>query len=101
MRRVLGRIARNYGRVRNGLPEGCPEQLDLEFLRYIWNFNAKTKPRILAAVEQFGSHAKLHMLRSDRDAERLLVDSSRLAPAPVNASRPPQPIPQSAAPNPD
>lgn len=101
IRRVLGRIARGYGRVRAGLPEGCPERLDLEFLRFIWNFNAKTKPRISAAVEEFGSHAKLHTLRSDRDAERLLAEASGLFPAPVSASPPQPPIPRSAVPNPD
>jgi adenylate kinase family enzyme len=99
IRRVLGRIARDYGRVRDGLPEGCPERLDLEFLRFIWNFNAKTKPRLIAAVEQFGSHAKLHALRSDRDAERLLAEVSSLAPAQLSASQLPQPSLRSAPPS--
>ena len=99
IRRVIGRIARDYGRVRDGLPEGCPERFDLEFLRYIWNFNAKHKPRVAAALEQFGSHVTLHMLRSDRDAERLLAEVSSLAPTLVSASRPPRPIPRSAPPS--
>ena len=99
IRRVLVRIARDYGRTRYGLPEGCPERLDPEFLRYIWNFNAKNKPRILAAFEQFGSHAKLHTLRSDRDGERLLAEVSRLAPVPISASPRQPPIPRSAPPS--
>jgi adenylate kinase family enzyme len=99
IRRVLARITQDYGRTRNGLPEGCPERFDLEFLRYIWNFNAKNKPRILAAFEQFGSHVKLHTLRSDRDAERLLAEVSRLTPAPISASPRQPPILQSAPPS--
>lgn len=99
MRRVLGRVAHDYGRVRNGLPEGCPEHLSLEFLRYIWNYKAKSRPRLIGKLEQFGSHAKLHTLRSDRDAERLLAEVSSLAPAPLSASRPPRPSLRSAPPS--
>ncbi len=101
IRRVIGRIARDYGRVRSGLPEGCPEQLDIEFLRYIWNFNAKTKPRILAAVEQFGSHVIMHTLRSDRDAERLLAEVTARGITALTASPLPPPSQQSAPPSRD
>lgn len=81
IRRVLGRVAWNYGRVRDGLPEGCPEHFDLEFLRYIWSFNARQRPRLVTALEKFGSHTTLHTLRSDRDAERLLAELRTLMPA--------------------
>ena len=73
IRRVLVRIVRDYGRVREGLPEGCPEKLDLEFLRYIWSFNRDHRPKIIAALEKFGSHARLYRFRSDREAQTLLV----------------------------
>jgi adenylate kinase family enzyme len=99
LRRVLVRTARNVGRVRDGLPEGCPERFNVEFLRYIWNFNAVHRPRLLAACEKFGSHAKLHTLRSDEDAERLLTEVSTLRTEPVSASPPQPPIPRSAPPS--
>ena len=99
MRRVLGRIARDYGRVRNGLPEGCPEHLSFEFLRYIWSYNAKSRPRLIAKLEEFGVHAKLHTLRSDRDAERLLSDVRAFGAGPVSASQLPQPSLRSAPPS--
>jgi adenylate kinase family enzyme len=74
--RVFGRIAGDYGRVRNGMAEGCPERLDLEFLHYIWNFNDRSRPKILAALATHGSHVRLHWLKSDRDAEKLLAELS-------------------------
>ena len=72
LRRVLGRTLKDLGRVREGGPEGCPERFDLEFLRYVWNFNVTSRPSIVAALESHGSHARLHRLQADKDAERLL-----------------------------
>lgn len=96
LRRVLVRTARNVGRVREGLPEGCPERLNVEFLRWIWNFNAKHRPRLIAAFEKFGSHAAVHILKSDRDAERLLTELATHDTVPISASLLRPPIPRSA-----
>ena len=99
LRRVLARTARNAGRVRDGLPEGCPERLNVEFLRWIWNFNAKHRPRLIAAFEEFGAHAAVHRLKSDRDAERLLAELPAHDAVPISASQPPLPTPRSAPPS--
>ncbi|MEM6758854.1 MAG: AAA family ATPase [Pseudomonadota bacterium] len=37
MWRVIKRTVRHYGRTRPDLPDGCPEQVSLEFWRWIWN----------------------------------------------------------------
>jgi adenylate kinase family enzyme len=72
MKRVLGRVASDYGRVREGMPEGCPERLDLKFLRYVWDFKANYRPRLEAALDQYGQHLMLYQLRSDREADAFL-----------------------------
>ena len=36
---VLKRIITTYGTVRPDMGEGCPERFDLEFLKWVWNFN--------------------------------------------------------------
>jgi hypothetical protein len=73
---VLTRTARDYGRVRKDYAPGCPERLDPEFLRYIWNFNRRTKPKILARLETDGSHCLVHRRASDDEAESFLVELS-------------------------
>ncbi len=78
VRRVLWRTARSYGRQREGGPDGCPERFDLEFLRYIWNFRAQHQPKLVAALEEFGSHARLRRLATDQDGERLREDHAAL-----------------------
>lgn len=37
--RVLKRVVRNYGKVRDDMAEGCQEHFDLEFLKYVYSFN--------------------------------------------------------------
>jgi adenylate kinase family enzyme len=72
LRRVAWRIATTYGRVRPDLAEGCPEQLDWEFLRFVWDFNAKSRPQIVAALAEHGGHVKPVVVERDADARRFL-----------------------------
>lgn len=51
--RVLRRTLSNRGRVRPEGPEGCPEQLAVEFLRYAATWNRLRRARTLALVERF------------------------------------------------
>jgi adenylate kinase family enzyme len=71
--RVVGRVLRGYGRARAELPAGCPEHIDLAFLRYIWDFPAKHRPGIVSAIEQVGQHLRLIRLCSDRASEEFLA----------------------------
>jgi adenylate kinase family enzyme len=73
MRRVLMRIFSGYGQTRPDLPEGCPEQFDIGFLRYVWDFPRKHRPRIASGIERFGAHLRVARLASDHDAERYLA----------------------------
>jgi adenylate kinase family enzyme len=77
VRGVLTRLVREYGRTRVDLPDGCPECFDLEFLMYVWNFNAAHRPRIVAALEKFAGQAQLHRLKSRMDAERFMATIER------------------------
>jgi adenylate kinase family enzyme len=70
--RALWRVVTNYGRVRDDLAPGCPEKLDLEFLRYIWDFNAKTRPQIVTMLAEHGRHLEPVVFRRDRDVARFL-----------------------------
>lgn len=72
LRRALLRAVTNYGRVRSDLAPGCPEKLDLEFLRYIWDFNTKSRPQIETRLEHHGRHLAPVVFRRDGDAARFL-----------------------------
>ena len=42
---VAKRILTTYGTVRPDMGEGCPERFDLDFLKWVWNFNQKNRER--------------------------------------------------------
>ena len=71
--RVARRIATSYGEVRPDMAEGCPEQIDFEFLRYIWRFHGNYDHRIHAAIEKHGLNRRTIMIRSDREAQDYLT----------------------------
>ena len=70
--RVLRRIAQTYGQVREDMAPGCPEQVDLAFLRYVWTFPKKHRPRITAALARHDALPRTAILRSDREAQAFL-----------------------------
>ncbi len=42
---VCKRIITTYGKVRPDMGEGCPERIDPEFLKWVWNFNKNKRQR--------------------------------------------------------
>ncbi|MGA7490238.1 MAG: topology modulation protein [Xanthobacteraceae bacterium] len=73
LRRVLLRTLAGYGRTRPDLPESCPERFDISFMRYVWDFPEKHRPRIVARIERFGGHLRIARLGNDRDAHEFLA----------------------------
>ncbi len=67
---VLRRWAGNLGR--DVQAEGCPEHVDLGFLRWIWRFPRDSRPRLDAALERHRDHLRVVELRSRREAEAFL-----------------------------
>jgi len=78
LRRVVWRIATTYGRVRPDPAPGCPEQVDWEFLRFVWDFNRKSRPQIVAGLRaHLAEPTALVVFRKDREGERFLADAGR------------------------
>ena len=42
---VLKRVVTTYGKVRPDMGEDCPERIDLDFLKWVWNFNKNKRER--------------------------------------------------------
>lgn len=78
LRRVIGRRFLYAGRSRPDMADGCPEKIDWEFLRYIWNFESKEAPEIMNEIAKHGSGVpiiELHTL----DAVRALLAHAKMA----------------------
>lgn len=73
LRGVLGRVFREHGRTRVDMAPGCTERLDVAFLRWVWNFRRKDRPRVLERLDAFAERGgRVVTLRSRRDCARYL-----------------------------
>jgi len=69
---VLKRYLRYRGKSRPDLNQGCQEQIDLEFIKWIWNFNRKIKPYIFKIFARKLKEKQLHIIKSKREIKALL-----------------------------
>ena len=71
--RVFKRWLRYRGRSRPDLAPGCPEQLSWEFVRWIWFYPKRSRPRVLDRIEGHSADTEVIVLRSQREIDRFLA----------------------------
>jgi adenylate kinase family enzyme len=72
--RVIGRVATQYGRVRPDMAAGCPEQLDVAFLKFVLQYRRDQLPRVLAQLKRF--EGSVLRLRTTPEVNRFLASPS-------------------------
>ena len=74
--RVLKRLITYAGRTRPDMAPGCPEKIDWEFVKWIWDYPKRSRPvvrrRLLAAQDE----KRIVVLRSSREVGRFLSNLS-------------------------
>lgn len=68
---VAKRILTTYGQVRPDMGEGCPERLDLEFLKWVWNFNKNKREKNYRLLEQH-KDKDIYILKNRRAVKHFL-----------------------------
>lgn len=71
LRGVLKRFLTNIGKSRPDMGAGCPEKIDLEFLKWIWNYN-KTKKESNYRILNEATHAETIVLKNRRMVKMFL-----------------------------
>lgn len=71
LRRVIVRSWRYRGRPGPGLPADCPERLEWQFLMWVWNFEQRSRGRVVSLLAASGLPV-VH-LRSRRQVDRWLT----------------------------
>lgn len=69
---MFRRVTGYYGKVRPDMSEGCPERFDLEFIRWIWNYNQKNRLRNYGWLRDT-PHAKSIILKNRRQVKEFLA----------------------------
>lgn len=75
--RILRRTLNTYGKTRPDGPVGCPERVDLGFLKYSWTFNRVERAKNLGFVDAFAG-GKL-ILRDAASVKRFLDAQPKVA----------------------
>ena len=68
---MFQRIILNRGKVRPDMAEGCPERLDWEFVKYIWNFNKNNRVLNYTRIAK-SKHAKAYVLKNRKEKQAFL-----------------------------
>lgn len=58
------RLLRFYGEARPDIAPGCPERLNFEFLRFVWNFRRNARPRLEQVLEERPAECRLLVFRT-------------------------------------
>lgn len=64
---VLARVARNYGRTRPDLGNAGPEKFDWSFMRWIWAYPDKLRPKTARMLERLRPDQRVFVLSSRSD----------------------------------
>jgi adenylate kinase family enzyme len=71
--RCVGRLLKYRGQSRPELAPGCNEKIDLDFLKWIWNYPRDVKPVVLETLEK-QADKEIIVLKSDNEIARYLVE---------------------------
>jgi adenylate kinase family enzyme len=74
---VSRRMVAGYGRTRPEMAEGCPERLDLPFLRFVWRYQARNQAKFAAMIARNNAEQKLKRFTSRAQANAALARIAR------------------------
>jgi adenylate kinase family enzyme len=83
----LSRVIKRVMLYRNGrrpdMAEGCRERLTLEFVRWIWNYPKRTRPKVLKLLKDSSHRKNVIRLRNQADIDNFLIDIKKTSGKPV------------------
>lgn len=71
--RVLKRAVVYRHATRPDMAEGCPEQLNLEFIRWVWGYPKRSRPKVVRMLAENEREKRVVRLRSAAEVESFLA----------------------------
>jgi adenylate kinase family enzyme len=71
--RVLKRLLMNWNRIRPDMADECRERFNLSLMLWIWGYPRRTRPKVLAMLNEHSQRKKIVLLRSQREVEEFLA----------------------------
>ncbi len=75
--RILKRLMRYHNANRPDMAEGCNEKFDLKFLKWVWEYTARTKPKVESLLKKFQDKVKIIRLRSSKELKGFIENISK------------------------
>ena len=72
MRRVIKRWWQYRGKSRPDMAQNCPERLDVNFLKWIWNYRRTSRTKVLQTINLYKSGRKVIILCRPQEITRFL-----------------------------
>jgi len=73
--RAIWRSVKSYGKTRPDMAEGCKEQFDIGFGKWILDYPFSRRPRILELLHALPADKKVIILKSSSEVKRFLKDA--------------------------
>lgn len=73
--RAMWRSVKSYGRTRPDMAEGCKEQFDLSFAKWILEYPKTRKPDILERLKALPPEKSIIILSSPKEVDEFLLNS--------------------------
>jgi len=72
--RVLKRVVTYRKESRPDMAEGCREHVDLEFLRWIWQYPKRTRPKVIRLLRAHAGDKRVFWLRSRAEVKEFIAE---------------------------
>ncbi|HKG48138.1 MAG TPA: DNA topology modulation protein [Pyrinomonadaceae bacterium] len=72
----LWRIVKRYFLYRGGsrpdMAEGCRENLNFEFVNWVWNYHRRSRPKVIRLLREHAGEKQIYWLRSGNEVNKFL-----------------------------
>ncbi|WP_066890032.1 DNA topology modulation protein [Clostridium nigeriense] len=70
---VIKRVISSYGKVRPDMAGGCPERFDLDFMKWIWNFNKTHRANFYNILKE-EKDKDIYIFKNRKECNNFLVN---------------------------
>ena len=76
--RILKRVALYRPGSRPDIADGCDEQFDWKFLKFVWNYPTRSKPKVETLLRKFANEKTIFRLCSKKEIEDFLLNDNQV-----------------------
>ena len=66
--RIIKRLLQNIGKTRIDMAEGCNEKIDFPFIKFVWEFPKKSRPKIIQKMAEYKNIKKI-VLKNQKETD--------------------------------